>query len=632
MQQGENSQRVWQIATVVLLVTYFTAGVFGRFPWKADEPYYFGVMWDMLQSGDWLVPRLVGQPFMEKPPLVYWLGAGFAQLLPAWPAHEASRIAVLLLVLTSVAAVYACACILARELGCFPVKQRASDRPGALPSATVYATLAILLIPGCLGFFDHIHKLTADLAQMTGALVALLGLVMIASIGTTDPARAHRRGIAEGVLVGTGAGIAFLAKGLLVPGILACTCLLALTIPSFRTRRALLAAASAVLALAPWILLWPSLLLAAAPDLFHEWFYTHNVGRFIGSTQLGGNVSLANKLKTVLIAAGPIVGLCAAMIVMFARRASSFTAARAPAHRCVAIYVASCVIVLGASAVLRDNYLLPLLPGLVLFGLPALYVYPSASRLKNVVDTTFGMLALGVLLMWLGLTTLGIPLVPEWVTARVEGILPIPFVIRFDYVALSIAACAVVAWWFSTRHESLRSALLAWCAGVAMIWALGVTLLLPWIDAARSYHAMFMEVKTQLRGRASCIATINLGESELALFHYVTGIEPTRGHLGVSGGGNADTPNPSAEHCDRLLVLSNRYSGPIEPCTRRWTLEWTGHRPADRRERFALYRLVRNERSPPERRQTLPFSAAKAPESPFASAGAASCPKHASLN
>ena len=73
-------QRVWYAATAVLLVTYFAAGVFGRFPWKADEPYYLGVMWQMLQSGDWSIPRLAGQPFMEKPPLTYWLGAIFIRL------------------------------------------------------------------------------------------------------------------------------------------------------------------------------------------------------------------------------------------------------------------------------------------------------------------------------------------------------------------------------------------------------------------------------------------------------------------------------------------------------------------------------------------------------------------------
>jgi len=40
-----------------------------------DEGRYAGVAYAMLQSGDWLVPRLNGLPFFHKPPLFYWIGA-----------------------------------------------------------------------------------------------------------------------------------------------------------------------------------------------------------------------------------------------------------------------------------------------------------------------------------------------------------------------------------------------------------------------------------------------------------------------------------------------------------------------------------------------------------------------------
>ncbi|HEY8051158.1 MAG TPA: glycosyltransferase family 39 protein [Ramlibacter sp.] len=40
-----------------------------------DEGRYVGVAWDMLRSGDWLVPRLDGLPYFHKPPLFYWLTA-----------------------------------------------------------------------------------------------------------------------------------------------------------------------------------------------------------------------------------------------------------------------------------------------------------------------------------------------------------------------------------------------------------------------------------------------------------------------------------------------------------------------------------------------------------------------------
>lgn len=45
-----------------------------------DEGWYGQVVREMLASGDWLVPTYLGEPWLLKPPLVYWLAAGLAQL------------------------------------------------------------------------------------------------------------------------------------------------------------------------------------------------------------------------------------------------------------------------------------------------------------------------------------------------------------------------------------------------------------------------------------------------------------------------------------------------------------------------------------------------------------------------
>src|SRR5438132_979499 len=41
-----------------------------------DEPFYAQTAHEMIRTGDWLVPRIFGQPQFEKPPLYYWLVAG----------------------------------------------------------------------------------------------------------------------------------------------------------------------------------------------------------------------------------------------------------------------------------------------------------------------------------------------------------------------------------------------------------------------------------------------------------------------------------------------------------------------------------------------------------------------------
>lgn len=76
-------------APLVLTVALWLTATAGLRPLMLpDEGRYVGIAWDMLTSGDWLVPRLDGLPFFHKPPLFYWLsavgmGLGGAHELPA---------------------------------------------------------------------------------------------------------------------------------------------------------------------------------------------------------------------------------------------------------------------------------------------------------------------------------------------------------------------------------------------------------------------------------------------------------------------------------------------------------------------------------------------------------------------
>lgn len=60
-----------------------------------DEGRYVGVAWEMLISGNWLVPTLDGLPFFHKPPLFYWLTGASLGLLgeSEWAARAASLLA-----------------------------------------------------------------------------------------------------------------------------------------------------------------------------------------------------------------------------------------------------------------------------------------------------------------------------------------------------------------------------------------------------------------------------------------------------------------------------------------------------------------------------------------------------------
>ncbi len=66
----------------------------------ADEGYYAQMAREMVQSGQWLIPTFLGNPFFEKPPLLQWLMAVSYQLggVHEWTARAPSWLAGMLTV------------------------------------------------------------------------------------------------------------------------------------------------------------------------------------------------------------------------------------------------------------------------------------------------------------------------------------------------------------------------------------------------------------------------------------------------------------------------------------------------------------------------------------------------------
>lgn len=56
---------------LVVLVALLDIAAFGLT--DLDEGFYASVAWEMKQRGDWWTPRFRGEPWFEKPPLLYWL-------------------------------------------------------------------------------------------------------------------------------------------------------------------------------------------------------------------------------------------------------------------------------------------------------------------------------------------------------------------------------------------------------------------------------------------------------------------------------------------------------------------------------------------------------------------------------
>lgn len=68
---------VWLIGFTLLLVA---TGIGTRDPWPADEPRFALVVRDMVATGDWLLPRVGGDIYADKPPLFFWIMGAFVWL------------------------------------------------------------------------------------------------------------------------------------------------------------------------------------------------------------------------------------------------------------------------------------------------------------------------------------------------------------------------------------------------------------------------------------------------------------------------------------------------------------------------------------------------------------------------
>jgi 4-amino-4-deoxy-L-arabinose transferase-like glycosyltransferase len=182
------------VLVVVALAPLWLLGILGRALWTPDEPREADIAWRMSLQSDRTLPQLAGTPFLEKPPLTYWMSAAALSALGDSPA--ATRAPNLVYVLITVLAVGALALAMDLEL---------------LPAVFAALVAGSALLPLRVGIW-----LAPDACLVAGNALALLG---VWRGYTAPPGWAKLRGYA---LMHLGAAVGFMAKsapGWLVPGL-----------------------------------------------------------------------------------------------------------------------------------------------------------------------------------------------------------------------------------------------------------------------------------------------------------------------------------------------------------------------------------------------------------------------------
>ena len=228
---------------------------------------------------------------------------------------------------------------------------------------------------------------------------------------------------------------------------------------------------------------------------------------------------------------------------------------------------------LEASASFREVYFLPVYPALALLGAGLEWSPRLAVWFRRAAMGLFGPLALLLIVTWaMMLAGRG-----QQLPAFVGQWLPLDYVLPFRLVWLLVAAMLAGVCLLAVPWRRQFGPIGVWFAGATLVWGLSNSLLLPWLDVAKTYRHTFKALASALPAETRCVNTIGLGESERAMFQHFTGRMAYAQH-------QAREPD-----CGVTVVMLGGREGAPAAVTNGGSLLWAGSRQGDRNRRFLAF-------------------------------------------
>ena len=519
---------------LLLCFIWLAVGLIGHHPWKPDEGQTVSAVKHLLEGGDWLVPFVAGLPSLEYPPLYYLSAAFSAKLFASWlPLHDGARL---------ITGVWMALTLLMVGMSGREMWGKGGGRQ------TTFIFLSSI------GLFFSAHLLSPEVAGLTGYAMAFYGLALT-----------RRRPWRAAPLIGSGIGIAFLSVGLIAVAIILVTAiLLPLLFRSWRIRPYLASLPTGLVIALPWMALWLVPMMQSSPDVLQNWLLSERHAFDHDNVLYFGQLLLWFSWPALPLAAWSLWHFRSHLL-------------QRPQIQLTLVFFTVALILLGRNSESRDVLALPLLLPLAIMGGAAIDKLwrGAASALDWFGIMLFGMFGF---LIWLGWFAM-MSGMPARLAARMHK-LSEAYVPHFDWLAFIAAIVITVVWMVTVFHNkrSNRAAVTDWAIGITMVWGLLMTLWLPWLDSAKSYDSVYAGMQKALPADFACVTSRNVGEFQLSMLHYYTGIKAQR------------FENVQRLDCDLYLIQDERRREKIEAGPE-WELIWKGKRPSDRRESFRLYQL-----------------------------------------
>ncbi len=487
-------------AAVLLLASLavLLMGTFDRDLWTPDEPREAAMCLEMSRTGDYMIPHLAGQPFVEKPPLFYAVSAGFIHLFGGYIGNTpALRLVTVMFGIGTLLMTF----LLARRL-----------------FGPESGTLAAALLATMLGFIENFHWIRIDAALCFFVIAAIWCFAEIYIAGKPlfcIPAGLFTAG-------------AFLCKGPVGPVLIAVPWLAMAGLWLIRQKTGIdgknhyhtgFHAVGLLIFLAlsgAWVVYLKT---RGGEALWNEWFWVNQVGRLTGVSAAKSHIRKGAPLYYVFqtfIYTMPWLPL----VIFWAGGVIGRLYKRLPVSKneiFLFLWGVGSVLLLSLSATKRGIYMAPVLPAFALMCVP---VISSVHQRKWLKGYFFAWLVLcAILLFVFTFIPFAASHLPRKIPAEAAAFLQ-TFGFRNMVAGIGFFICLYLIYGFKKHNTDIGHIILASAVLYIGLFAVPAKA----VDAAKSMgegvKAFTGKISPDLRPR---IAGYNFNETMLGCFYYYAG-------------------------------------------------------------------------------------------------------------
>lgn len=444
----------WLLLLLVLI--WLWPGVFQHDLWKPGELGVMQAVDEMAANPRWL-PTLYGEPYFGVSPVYIHTAAFFRRLLSPWltDAYSAARFA----------------SVLFGSIGLFGAGMAGYRFLGRHHGRSV-----VLILIGSIGLLPIAHFLGAHSPTFAGVGLAMWGYAI-----------APRQAVFGAVWLALGTTLVSQSAGFAAALLLLLAGSLQFLFAPWRTPRYFASHLGAWCMTLPLLTLYPLALFLTAPSEFSVYLQQHLFGSYGGTRQVQAAFQLGYYATHSLWFTFPAWPLA---VWTLSRKHQSGSRVQT----WVLSYLVLFGLFLACNPERNQDLLVLVLPPLALLGAAQLdrLRRGAAAFLNWFGGAVFGAAAL---FLWMGFVAMNYG-IPAKLASRAIYFSPY-YTPAANTAHMAVALLFTVMWLVAVTRKRIRGrqAITNWAAGITLVWALLMTLFLPWIDAAKSYRPPIQQLR-----------------------------------------------------------------------------------------------------------------------------------------